>query len=233
MDQTVAESPGVQLTLGIGLREGISFDNFLADGNAGLLYTLRSQGEPFVFLWGEAGSGKSHLLQAACHASGVAAAYLPLCEFVELGAGVLDGLEAMSLVALDDLHCVAGIAEWEEALFHLYNRIRDAGGRLLASANSGPLSLGIGLPDLTSRLSWGPVFRVEALDDEGKWKALQQRAAERGMHLGDEVASYLIKHFSRDSHALFDLLERLDRTSLQQQRRLTIPFVREVLNRRD
>lgn len=221
-----------QLTLRIGLRDSATFANFLPGDNAAPLHLLQQCTEPFVYLWGGIGSGRSHLLQAACHtetAHGGSPAYLPLAELAQAGVELLDGLEQMSLVCLDDLQAVVGDRDWEESLFHLYNRVRDAGGRLLAAADASPSALGIHLPDLRSRLSWGPVFQLQSLDDAGKLAALQLRAQARGMELGEEVGTYLLRRCPRDMHALFELLERLDQASLAAQRRLTIPFVRELI----
>jgi DnaA regulatory inactivator Hda len=221
------------LTLRVGLRDSATFANFLAGDNAAALHLLQQGGEPFVYLWGGQGSGRTHLLQAACHAEsarGGSPAYLPLAALARAETAVLDGLEQMSLVCLDDLQAVAGQGAWEEGLFHLYNRVRDAGGRLLAAADAGPAVLGVQLADLRSRLSWGPVFQLQSLDDAGKLAALQLRARARGMELGAEVGAYLLRRCPRDMHALFELLERLDQASLAAQRRLTIPFVRELIN---
>ncbi len=224
---------GGQLPLRIGLRDSATFDNFYLQGDATLLHLLQGAFEPFIFLWGGRGTGKSHLLQAACHAEaarGGAAAYLPLPQLLDAGPAVFEGLEAMALVCIDDLQSVVGERAWEEALFHLYNRVRDAGGRLLAAADAGPLALPVALPDLRSRLTWGPVFQLQSLDDAGKLAALQLRAAARGMVLGNDVGNYLLRRIPRDMQALFDLLERLDVASLTAQRRLTIPFVRNLLD---
>lgn len=222
-----------QLTLRIGLRDSATFGNFLVGANAAPLHLLQQGAEPFVYLWGGWGSGRSHLLQAACHAAtarGGNPAYLPLGELAGAGVELLDGLEQMSLVCLDDLQAVTGNAAWEEGLFHLYNRVRDAGGHLLAAADASPAALGVELADLRSRLAWGPVFQLQPLDDTGKLMALQLRARARGMELNEEVGTYLLRRCPRDMHALFELLERLDQASLAAQRRLTIPFVRELIS---
>jgi DnaA family protein len=221
-----------QLPLRIGLRDSATFSNFFPAANAGACHTLQQGQEPFVYLWGAAGSGKSHLLQAACHAvteSGAAAIYLSFGEEEGMLPEMLEGMEQMSLVGLDNLQAVAGDADWELALFHFYNRLRDSGNRLVAAGNAAPAALGIRLPDLVSRLGWGPVFQLQVLSDEEKGAALQQRAANRGMQMPPEVAAYLMNRAPRDMHALFALLDRLDEVSLAAQRKLTIPFVREII----
>lgn len=224
--------PEQQLVLSVGLRDSATFANFHPGSNAAALHVLQKATEPFVYLWGAPGSGRSHLLQAACHAEtarGGTPAYLPLSELVQVGVELLEGMEQMPLVCLDDMQVVAGDPVWEEALFYLYNRLRDAGGRVLAAADAGPATLGVTLADLRSRLAWGPVFQLHTLDDAGKLAALQLRARGRGMALSDEVGAFLLRRCPRDMQALFELLERLDQASLAAQRRLTIPFVRELI----
>jgi len=222
-----------QLALRVGLREGVTFENFLELGNEAVIHQLRSGDEPFVYLWGGHGSGRSHLLQALCHESdseGEPAVYLSLSDHQQLDAEVLEGLEQFSLIVIDDIDAVAGEMRWEEALFHLYNRIREEGRRLVVAASSTPTAAGFLLPDLVSRLGWGPVYQVQSLDDSGKAAALQLRSRRRGMALPDDVAAYLLKQAPRDPVLLFRLLDELDRASLSAKRRLTIPFVRELLN---
>ncbi len=232
-DKSVA-SP-MQLPLGIGLRESATFDNFVAGQDLGVVDALQRAslgGERFVYVSGGPGSGKSHLLQAACHAmaQGARSVYLPLSEAEQLAPEMLEGLEAMNLVAIDDVDAIAGQKPWETALFHLYNRIRNEGeGALLLTGSTSLKHSPIVLPDLKSRLAWGLAFRLTGLSDADKLQALQRRARGRGFDLPDEVGAYLLRHYHRDMLALFDLLERLDAVSLIEQRRLTIPFVKEVI----
>ena len=220
-------SSHAQLPLGIGLHDSATFANYYAGDNAPVVHALQSD-EPFVYLWGGSGCGKSHLLQAACHACAGGPVYLPLAE-PALSPLMCEGLEAAPLVAVDDVQSIVGEADWEEALFHLYNRIRAVGTRLLVAGEASPLALGLKLPDLASRLSWGPVFQLRPLEDAQKVEALIQRAAGRGIEISVEVANYLLRRCPRDMHSLFALLDRLDHASLAAQRRLTIPFVRELL----
>ena len=155
--------------------------------------------------------------------------YLPLAEVVEYGPALLDNLEQCELVCLDDLDAVAGRSDWEEALFHLFNRLRDSGRRLLLAASSSPRELPVQLADLQSRLTLALVFQLQSLSDEDKLRALQLRASRRGLHLSDEVGRFILTRGERSMSALFDLLERLDQASLQAQRKLTIPFLKETL----
>ncbi|WP_372874177.1 DnaA regulatory inactivator Hda [Pseudomonas sp.] len=229
----------IQLPLGVRLRDDATFANYYPGANAAALgYVERlceaeaGWAESLIYLWGGAGVGRSHLLQAAClrfEQCGEPAVYLPLAELVEYGPTMLDNLEQCELVCLDDLDAVAGRSDWEEALFHLFNRLRDSGRRLLLAASSSPRELPVKLADLQSRLTLALVFQLQSLSDEDKLRALQLRASRRGLHLSDEVGRFILTRGERSMSALFELLERLDQASLQAQRKLTIPFLKETL----
>lgn len=222
-----------QLPLSIRFRDGMGFAEFVPGRNLEAVQHLQdtfAAGQS-VYLWGAAGTGKTHLLQATCRlaaARGETVVYVPLRRRDELAPALLEGLEALALVGIDDIDAVAGDATWESALFHLYNRARERGGRLALSGAAAPRALGLGLPDLATRLGWGLVFHLHPLDDADKAQALRLRARARGMDMPEAVARYLLQRHARDLGALFTLLERLDRASLAAQRRLTVPFVREI-----
>ena len=227
---------GEQLPLGLQLKASARFSNFVAGPNAELIGQLRqaarAPGETFFFCWGSAGSGRTHLLQACCHqaaSDGRTVAYVSLRDTVGLSPALLEGWEQFDLVCVDDVDAVAGDPDWEEALFHLYNRMRESGSTLIVSASAAPAQLRIGLPDLLSRLGWGAVYQLKALDDTQRMQALQLRARQRGCEMPDETASYLLRRLPRDMPALFDLLDHLDQASLAAQRKLTVPFVKSVL----
>lgn len=220
-----------QLTLGIRLRDDATFDNYFVSLNEQVVYNLQQQSEPYVFLFGNNGTGKSHLLQAACHEvgqKGLPAVYLPLADN-DLKPAMLDDLENMSLIALDDIQNVIGNEEWEYALFNLYNRVREKGVSMLVSSSLPLASLNIKLADLRSRLSWGPTFKLSGLSDKEKIYALQQRAKNRGLVLADDVMTYLLKRSPRDMNSLFALFEKLDKASMVEKRKLTIPFIKKYL----
>ena len=229
----------MQLPLGIRLRDDATFANFYPGTNAAALgYVERlcdcdaGWAESLIYLWGVEGVGRSHLLQAAClrfEQYGETSVYLPMAELVQYGPAIFDDLEQLELVCLDDIEALAGLPEWEEALFHLFNRLRDSGRRLLLAASASPRELPIKLPDLKSRLTLALVFQMRGLSDEDKLRALQLRASRRGLHLTDEVGHFILTRGARSMSALFDLLERLDQASLQAQRKLTIPFLKETL----
>lgn len=230
-----------QLTLRFGWQDGFRFSNYFAASNESALRFLKSidfshdnktSNDHFAYFWGSEGVGKSHLLQAACQQvadSGHSVAYLPLADFEDLNSEMFGGLEQLSLICIDDVQMVAGNKQWEEALFHLYNRVHEAKKIMLVAGSVAPPALPIKLPDLLSRLSWGPVFHLQKLNDEEKVKALRLRAKGRGFELPAEVAQFLIRRSPRDMASLFSLLDRLDEASLSQHRKLTIPFVRGLI----
>ncbi|TAK75986.1 MAG: DnaA regulatory inactivator Hda [Gammaproteobacteria bacterium] len=225
-----------QLTLGLSLKDEATFDNFYPGKNteivAELKKTASAQGERIIYLCGTRGQGGSHLLQACCHHAHqhqLRSVYLPLANLITLSPDVLSGLEELALICLDDLHIIAGHPEWEEAIFHFYNRVYDAGGRVVMAAHDLPKSIHIGLADLVSRLSWGVVYQLHSLSDAEKLSVLIMRAHRRGISLSEEVGKYILTHCPRHMGTLFAALEALDKASLAAQRRLTIPFVKEVL----
>lgn len=227
-----------QLPLGVELGVSLRFETFVAGRNAGAVEALRrlADGESRAPVWvyGPPGSGKSHLLQAACARAGGnrrATAWLPLAAVKGEGAALLDGFEALDLVALDDLEAVAGDRGWEAALFNLFNGIAERGGRLAFAAAGAPAATAVQLADLASRLSASEVHRLEPLAEPEQAAALQARAAKRGLELPDETLGFLTRRAPRDFATLCRMLDALDTESLAAQRRLTVPFVRDWLAR--
>ena len=228
-------APARQLPLAVQLRDDATLDNFLAPPAvqpliAALSRQAEPDGEAMIFLHGAAGSGKSHLLQASCHLAGAGALYLPLAELEHYSPEeVLQGVAALKLVCIDDVHIVLGNADWELALFNLYNRAGQQNCRLLLAGNAAPRALAVDLPDLRSRLSWGIVFQLAQADDDAKAGILRFRAARRGLSLSEETASYIVTRAPRAMDQLLDLLAILDQASLAEQRALSIPFVKQSL----
>lgn len=234
--ERVGGTSGRQLPLNLALRDDATLANYYPGDNREVVQCLAAAGTGAearaVYLWGGPGAGKTHLLQAVCHEAGrreQSCAYLPLGELTGLCPSLLEGLERLDVVCIDDLQGIAGRADWEEAVFHLFNRCRDRGTRLVVGADASPPGIGLQLADLASRLGGGLVFHVRSLDDGQMVDALQLRARQRGLELPADVARYLLRHYRRDMISLSSLLERLDHASLAAQRRLTIPFVRQWL----
>ncbi|WP_151703502.1 DnaA regulatory inactivator Hda [Nitrincola alkalilacustris] len=225
-----------QLPLGITLRDDARFENFVIGDNALLFEALRhsatGQGEQLLYIWGQPSTGCSHLLQSCCHLADSAkrqAVYLPLAELLQHGPVLLEDMDQLDLVCIDDIEQIAGLPAWEEAVFHLFNRMRALQHTLLIASKLPPKTLGLKLSDLESRLHWGMVFRVNPIRDDEKVVALKSRAQARGFDLSDEVVKYMMHHGSRDMASLLSVLNRLDHASLSAQRRITVPFVKQVM----
>ena len=192
----------------------------------------RGDSSDWLYLEGPAGAGKSHLLLAACAEAGQGgrrAAYLPLAAFAGRLAEALAAQESADLACLDGLEAIAGRREDYEAQFHFQNRLRAAGGRPFYPARAAPAALGLGLPDLATRLGQCTRLTLPALDEATRREVLRQRAARRGLELDEAALDYLLRRVDRDLASLTRLLDQLDRASLAAQRRLTIPFLREQL----
>lgn len=232
--------PGLQLPLGLRLTREPLLEDFVPGPNAEALAAVGAcaagQGEPYLYLWGPPGSGRSHLLLGACRGTlgrGARALYLTLDGARELDAQVLQDLERLDLVALDDLQAIAGAlpwqAVWQRALFDLFNRLRDSGARLLAAGDRPAAQLPIDLADLASRLTWGPGYRLRPLDDAARLELLHRSAQARGMRLPDGVARYILHHCPRDPRSLENLLDRLEQATLAAQKPPSIPLTRALL----
>lgn len=226
-----------QLSLNVTLPDGFSFESFCPlPGNEDILTLLQTpfwEEFPQIFLFGESGSGKSHLLQACCYrlqADFYAANYLSLRDLSKFGTRVIDGLDGnATLLALDDVDTVMGNRAWEEALFHLINRCRERQQALLLSARKKPHELGCELADLTSRLLWGPIYQLRSLDDNQALEVFKWRARNRGFEITDQVAAYIHKNAPQDMQSLMHLLQSLDTESLNDGRKITRQFVQKVL----
>lgn len=235
----MGRQPGQQMALNMTQRLENNFDNFyVSDINRETVDALRASlmanGFQVFYLYGEEQSGRSHLLEA----SGLVTeqrderfVYLPLHELVtEDPKEVLDGLEDCQLVCLDNVQAIVGNKRWEEQLFHFYNRALEHDIVLLFSADCAPMQLGLGLSDLTSRLGAALVYRIYALDDESKKQCLLLRAQHLGLRMSMEVAEHIMRRIDRTMSALCDVLDRLDRASLEAHRRITIAFVKQVMH---
>ncbi|MEE4249317.1 MAG: DnaA regulatory inactivator Hda [Alcanivoracaceae bacterium] len=220
-----------QLPLALKLRAASSLSSFIAGENAMLLAAVQALGhaEPGqLYLWGESGSGRSHLLEGKVRQAGDQGCLLAAAELLALTPDVLEGLEQFRLLAIDDVDRLAGEPDWERALFHLYNRLRDAGGSLLVSARQPPGNCGFQLADLASRLAAGPIWRVVPLTEEGLLELVRQRGRAVGLEVSDDVARYLLARSTRSAAAVTALLGQLDGLAMVHQRRLTIPFIRSL-----
>jgi DnaA-homolog protein len=186
-----------------------------------------------LYLWGESGTGKTHLLQAACKQaaeSNLHVAYIPLKQLAELSAEMLHDLGELDLVCVDDLDSVAGQTEWQQGLTWLYNELRDNNHSMIISGNKSPTNIALEVEDLKSRLEWDQLTQIKSPDDELKGQILKQKANERSFELSDEVIEYLIRRVERDLGSLMEILDKIDHASLAAKRKITIPFVKELIS---
>jgi len=226
-----------QLPLAIPLNEEATFADFYWGDNlalqAHLEASLTGSGERQIYLWGQPGAGKSHILQACCQRldASFPAIYLPLSTLKTYGPEVIEGLHAQMLLCIDNVDAIANDARWEEALFHLYNRIRDEGtGVLIFAGHHSPRNNALQLPDLKSRLAASLVVQVHELSDDNKVDVMRHQARKRGLELPLGVGQFLVKRCARNMHDLHALLNQLDEASWIAQRKLTIPFIKAILD---
>ena len=221
-----------QLLLDWGAARPQTLDSFVVGKNLELAALLREiaadatqvADHRLVLMWGEAGAGKSHLLNAL--------SVNPIAKLLTPAASVdaFSWSVAIPLYLIDD--CDRLNPAQQQALFHLINQVRDNGGVLVATAKQAPLQLDL-REDLRTRLGWGLVYQVHGLSDEEKIDALSQSAAARGLSLSAGVVPYLLTHFRRDMQSLSTMLDALDRYSLETQRPITLPLLRELLQTSD
>jgi len=191
----------------------------------------RLQAGQQIYLWGEPGSGKSHLLKACCLRTGP---YGKRCQYLDLQTMGVDKIlpqkfSENALLAVDNLQLLAGNTQAEQTWLEGFEQARALGQRWLLAATQAPARGGFTLPDLVSRLESGTVYRLCQPDDGHKRLALQQRAEQMGFELNEQVLEYLLRRSARDTHALFALLDQIDTTSLALQRKVTVPLLQQLL----
>ena len=225
-----------QLPLGWRWPAQQRFDTFHVGANGlAVAATLRAATEPdapWLYLHGSEGSGRTHLLIAACQAAseaGSSAQYLSPSMLPAPRADAIRGFGGSDLLVVDDLDAIAGERDAEHALFDLYNRCRAEASTLVFAASAPPAHVGIALPDLVSRLSSCAQMILKPLDDAERRDVLRARAEARGIALDEAVLDFLFTRYARDLGSLGALLDRVDRESLAAQRRVTVRFLRELL----
>ena len=197
-----------------------------------LTYTASGKGEQQLYLWGKQGSGKSHLLQACClhaHQHKLSAFYLPLDINKLPASDILTGLEAFDLICIDNIDSCAGNSVWELALFNFYNQHRENNHQLIISADCPPNYLALDLADLKTRMSWGLTLKLQELADTEQIAALTFKAKNLGFEISPQVGDFLTKHYARDLPELWRLLPKLEQATLIAKRKLTVPFLKQIL----
>jgi DnaA-homolog protein len=226
-----------QLPIKFEFRANQTFDDFYPGCNQEIIAQLRKTvagtGEQLIFLWAETDHGKSHLLQACCQDAftlGINAFYVDLADAVPYNPELFSGLEDYPIVCLDNIDKLAGQADWELALFNFFNQHRDQNHRLILSASCAPNNIAFTLPDLQTRMNWGLALKIQALDDNDKIAALTLKALQKGFEISPQTARFLLTHYDRNLSSLWLMLDHLDKASLAAQRKLTIPFLKQVLD---
>lgn len=234
-----------QLTLPISRRVQLNFHNFVVGSHSQLIGAAKalvsSKGFGFVYFYGLSGAGKSHLHYAVSDFAADSEQYVQYLSFdqesdLDRSLSLSDKLEMLEhlqtdqIVCLDDLDKLAGNLEAERAIFSVFERCRVSGGQLLVSALAPPDKAGFILKDLVSRLSSADVFALKEMDDEARLEAAQLRSQQMALSLSPEALTYLINRLPRDNRSLFDFIETLDQASLAEKRRITIPFLKTLID---
>jgi DnaA family protein len=226
-----------QLPVNFEFRANQTFDDYFSGCNQEVIDHLKKSldgsGEQQLFIWGESGLGKSHLLQACCHQAHrhqLDAFYFSLPSATGLpDPAILTGLDKFDLVCVDNIEHIAGDPVWEQAFFNFFNHHRSHGHKLILSASCAPQTIDISLPDLKTRLNWGLTLKLKPLTETDSIKALIFKAKQMGFDISPQAGRFLLTHYHRDLASLWHLLDTLDRASLAAQRKLTLPFVKKIL----
>lgn len=227
----------VQRPLQFEFNANRSFSDFYAGSNRETVCHLQQcatgSGEQFIYLWGKAGLGKSHLLQACCqwavqHAK--TSFYLSLDPAGLPDPAILDGLDEFNLVCIDNIDNLAGNTRWEHAFFALFNRQRDRNNRLVVASAVSAKDVAIALPDLKTRLSWGLALKLQVPDEAERLALLSYKAQRLGFDISPQVGQFLLTHYARDLPSLWRMLDTINHETLAAQRKLTIPFLKQILH---
>ena len=223
-----------QIALDIGLAPGPTLKNFFAGPNQAALQHLQlwvgnDKRSPVpTYVWGESGSGKTHLLRAA-----QASLRDQGCPVGWMDATVVEPSafnDAWRVVILDDVHLYTAVQQ--HAAFNWFvNATTPSDGQqrwVLAAGNVPPSDLAL-REDLRTRLGWGHIFQLQVLSETERRAVLRQQADDRGVFLSDEVMDFMLNRFSRDLSSLIQLLDQLDGYALQTQRAITIPLIKAML----
>ena len=227
----------VQLPLEFEFGANQTFANFFPGTNQEIVDHLQQcvagSGERQIFLWGKSGQGKSHLLQACCHeaqAQDRASFYFSFDPSALPDIALLTGLDEIDIVCFDNIEHIAGHGDWEMAFFHFYNQLHEHGHKLILSAACPPNELSIQLPDLKTRLNWGLTLKIQPLTNNDGIAALRFKAGQMGLELSPQAGRFLLTQHARDLASLWLLLDKLDKASLAAKRKLTVPFLKQILD---
>lgn len=226
----------MQLLLPVSINASQTFDSFVNCEDQVLLEQLqnsvKSSDFTSVYIAGAQGSGKTHLLNACCHAANEAnktSILLPLEQMLSMSAQILDGIEEIDLVCIDNIELIKGNMDWQKAIFNLYNSLMQSNGTLVITGSDTSQNLKLELPDLESRMQWATPFQLHQLSEQDKTVALIHHAHLMGFELSEDVAKFMLSRLPRKMDFLMQALNTLARQSIEKQRVVTVPFVKEVL----
>jgi DnaA family protein len=212
------------------------FDSFYPATNSEVIPQLRkfieSDKSGQVFLCGDHGYGKSHLLQASCqyaHKIGISAFYYPFNRRKLPSLELFDGLEHIELVCFDDIDQTVGLLNWEQGLINFFTQQARYHSRLILSAQVPPQQLTIQLPQLKQILNNNLILTLKVLSNDESVSALIYKAHYMGLTITPKVGHFLFNHYAHDLPSLWILLDQLDKATLAAQRKLTIPFLKQIL----
>lgn len=221
----------MQLVLSFTLNSKMLWQNFIGEKNQQIVKFLselfEQSSSSVVYIYGERSSGKTHLLQGCAFAAldkSLGVVYLDFAQ--EMPEDILQGLEEYDWVCIDNVDCLR--ESQQQALFDLYNRVTNTSTKLVISADTLPGELN-SLKDLKTRLSLATVFALEAISDTQKKQIIQQQMNDRNLRIDQKIVDYLFKHYSRDLDDLLNVINKLDKVSLQQKSSITIPLIKQVL----
>ena len=222
-----------QLLLPVSVSEHMVFESFYPGPNLEIYQALQANVQKSLWISGVQSSGKTHLLQATfqrCIRLSKSSLYIPMREFDQFSPEILDDLEQLHLICIDDIEFILGNQAWERKLLDLYERIQTTDTHLVVASHASPKGINFFLPDLASRFSMSLIHQLEMLSDTEILSAIQMHAEVRGFNLPKESVNYLLKRVERNVGSLIDIIEILDYESLSKQRKLTIPFIKNILN---
>ncbi|MEO1878525.1 MAG: DnaA regulatory inactivator Hda [Methylococcales bacterium] len=223
-----------QLPLQFEFQSNQNFNSFFPGDNAEAINHLKNlciNKEQLIYLWGEKGTGKTHLTQASSQSAN---SHNKSCMFFSFNQtlpspALLDGLEELDLVCFDNIENIAGNSEWEQAFFNFFNLHRDNNKHLLLSAHCPPQFLPIQLPDLKTRMSWGLTLKLKALTEEQQLNALRFKAHDLGFEIPLNVGRFLMTHYARDLPSIWQLLDKIEQETLAEKRKISIPFLKQIM----
>ena len=215
----------------------IAFESFYGSGNEILIRELGSllsgvQSRPILYLWGESGSGKTHLLNACCMMAkkrSKPAIYVGLSGQQDDELDELMPVATNAILCLDDIDTIAGLDDAQAKILALYENLIQNSAALIVSGSAPPDKINLQLKDLQSRLAGGGVYHIRPLDEAGKQQALRHQAWTRGFDLDEKAIAFIMSRCRRDTGSLFTLLDKIDSASLRDQRKITIPFLKTLL----